>query len=720
MAIWNNTFETKPLGSDSPSQGDDQIRELKLAVRERMYKEHEFDLTSGASSEDGWHVAGSAKVYVGASAPTLRPGPLSVPLDADDDGRLWLSSTDFSLRAYRHAAGATAAERWEIVSGSGGSGENFVTNDLTKPNISGVTADSTGSTAISWDATATDLLNVGALEVVVGAVGTDRYIDIDLNDLDPNNVGQQWSIKLSYLLDTAADDLITGIYLYDGTSEIPTTLTSLPHAGGTLQTVSGAVYPTTVLTGCKLRIRFKDSTACTLYLADISVGPFNPYGGAAVGNWTSYTPSVIPTNCTGSWVGGRYRRNGSSLEFSAYFLHSGPITGTGVTWSIDTFLAELGLTRADSGLSFNCNFFKSGAGHSNGAWSGGTFYTYAGGNLSPSSPWTWASGDRMYILFSVPITQWTSNINLVQDFQEFAYNTDTSAAADTTSFGYGSAGALIPNITTSIAGIGVSKRVSFLQPIQNTDMIVLEFYDSSVGRWVQASERNGGIIQQGGYYYGARVSAFNGLNTLDVTFSGGGYRPSAASYAAASTNLWSSLYIVGWKWRVRKISNGNMAEVPIQVQVPVGTVSQFAGATAPTTYLICDGAAISRTAYSELFSVIGTGFGVGDGSTTFNIPDLRGAAPAGVGTSTGYTQNETIALGTKYNDQSQGHRHTFNFDTIAAVGTAVRAPVASTASSLSGAVRDPESDGTNGTPRIGTTTRGKLVGLNFIIKATRG
>ena len=76
MAIWNNTFESKPLGSDSPSQGDDQIRELKLGIRERMYKEHEFDLTSGNPNDDGWHASGSAKVYIGASAPTHRPGPV--------------------------------------------------------------------------------------------------------------------------------------------------------------------------------------------------------------------------------------------------------------------------------------------------------------------------------------------------------------------------------------------------------------------------------------------------------------------------------------------------------------------------------------------------------------------------------------------------------------------------------------------------------------------
>jgi microcystin-dependent protein len=55
-----------------------------------------------------------------------------------------------------------------------------------------------------------------------------------------------------------------------------------------------------------------------------------------------------------------------------------------------------------------------------------------------------------------------------------------------------------------------------------------------------------------------------------------------------------------------------------------GHISFFARSTAAAGYLKCNGAAVSRTAYSNLFSAIGTRFGVGDGSTTFNLPDLRG------------------------------------------------------------------------------------------------
>ena len=58
--------------------------------------------------------------------------------------------------------------------------------------------------------------------------------------------------------------------------------------------------------------------------------------------------------------------------------------------------------------------------------------------------------------------------------------------------------------------------------------------------------------------------------------------------------------------------------------LPSGMISPFAGSTAPSGWLLSDGAAVSRTTYADLFTAIGTAYGVGDGSTTFNLPDLRG------------------------------------------------------------------------------------------------
>ncbi len=63
--------------------------------------------------------------------------------------------------------------------------------------------------------------------------------------------------------------------------------------------------------------------------------------------------------------------------------------------------------------------------------------------------------------------------------------------------------------------------------------------------------------------------------------------------------------------------------------VPVGVVNPFAGATAPSGWLLCFGQAVSRTQYPVLFTTLGTTYGSGDGSTTFNVPDMRGRVAAG-------------------------------------------------------------------------------------------
>ena len=64
---------------------------------------------------------------------------------------------------------------------------------------------------------------------------------------------------------------------------------------------------------------------------------------------------------------------------------------------------------------------------------------------------------------------------------------------------------------------------------------------------------------------------------------------------------------------------------------PPGTLKAYAGGSSPLGYLMCDGLAVSRSTYAALWTTIGTTYGVGDGSTTFNVPDMRGRMPVGVG-----------------------------------------------------------------------------------------
>ena len=75
--------------------------------------------------------------------------------------------------------------------------------------------------------------------------------------------------------------------------------------------------------------------------------------------------------------------------------------------------------------------------------------------------------------------------------------------------------------------------------------------------------------------------------------------------------------------------------------VPSGTILAYGGSTAPPQYLLCDGSAVGRTTYAALFNAIGTTWGAGDGSTTFNVPDLRGRTAIGEGQGSGLS-NRTL------------------------------------------------------------------------------
>jgi microcystin-dependent protein len=95
---------------------------------------------------------------------------------------------------------------------------------------------------------------------------------------------------------------------------------------------------------------------------------------------------------------------------------------------------------------------------------------------------------------------------------------------------------------------------------------------------------------------------------------------------------------------------------------PIGSVIDFAGAAAPPLWLLCAGQAVSRVTYAALFAVIGTAFGAGDGTNTFNVPDVQGRLTVGKDNGTGRTSGVIAdALGAvgghKY---PQGHAHGVN------------------------------------------------------------
>ena len=101
--------------------------------------------------------------------------------------------------------------------------------------------------------------------------------------------------------------------------------------------------------------------------------------------------------------------------------------------------------------------------------------------------------------------------------------------------------------------------------------------------------------------------------------------------------------------------SGNLSFVALPQAVPTGSVHIMATTTAPSGYLKCNGAAVSRTTYADLFAIIGTTHGAGDGSTTFNVPDLRGEFVRGWDDSRGVDSGRSF--GSSQGDNNKQHNH---------------------------------------------------------------
>lgn len=106
-----------------------------------------------------------------------------------------------------------------------------------------------------------------------------------------------------------------------------------------------------------------------------------------------------------------------------------------------------------------------------------------------------------------------------------------------------------------------------------------------------------------------------------------------------------------------KVGELNQTSDTFSAQLPAGMIQAFAGSSAPTGWLKCNGAAVSRTTYSALFAQISTTYGSGDGSTTFNVPDLRGEFVRGWDDGRGVDSGRS--LGSYQADEFKSHTHTF-------------------------------------------------------------
>ena len=161
---------------------------------------------------------------------------------------------------------------------------------------------------------------------------------------------------------------------------------------------------------------------------------------------------------------------------------------------------------------------------------------------------------------------------------------------------------------------------------------------------------------------------------------------------------------------------------------PPGMIATYAGTSAPTGWLACQGQAISRTTYADLYTAISTTWGSGDGSTTFNVPDLRGMFVRGTGTNATGSSSGAVGpsvgayaadtyLNHSHTATDSGHAHTYSYSAVVPGGSAIAggSPYqngATGGSTATGTANITVAASTTG----GTETKPKNYGVLYIIK----
>jgi len=338
---------------------------------------------------------------------------------------------------------------------------------------------------------------------------------------------------------------------------LPTDVSSVTYLPATTGTFKSSVD----MDASKPYIKFQITsvaTAKTAYFSDIVVTPDgNTVTGAVVGDWQSYTPTLggSTTNGTISYTtqSGRYRRVGSSMEiqgqisvnvvssaptgFLTWSLPSGTtLVNPGVALLVGDALAQISTTVADCAVQSNGSLI---------------FLTTPSGGTTE----TLVNSSVIRINANIPIAEWAGSgtVNLAQNDVEYVYNDDINDSNNTSSFKYGSYGALFGNYTVS-----PYKRVRFQTPTQISDKITLEVTSDGGVTWNDVV--NCTVVdtytRQSTLRAGMLAAAVSNTD-VDVYF--GSIRTSNNTTYGVGTggSSWGDIdNDVTYRWRVRKTSAG--------------------------------------------------------------------------------------------------------------------------------------------------------------------
>jgi hypothetical protein len=194
MPSWTSTFEATPAGSSSPSDGDDRIRELKVAIEERMQNEHTTHndtYSNGTVAKDWLHKSGSASAYYQSAEPDKYPDE-TTSLDSNAKGRLWFNPDKTELKVY-----------------DGSSWLDLIIQDLTRTFIQGTLFVGSNIGPLIIFPKVTNITKV-SVRVKTAPVGSALRIDINKNGGDNSIFGTPNYIEITDGTYTATSTDIDG------------------------------------------------------------------------------------------------------------------------------------------------------------------------------------------------------------------------------------------------------------------------------------------------------------------------------------------------------------------------------------------------------------------------------------------------------------------------------------------------------------------------------
>ena len=509
-----------------------------------------------------------------------------------------------------------------VGSGAGGSGEiNAVLNPSAATDTTGWTAGT--SHTVTKDSSNSPLSGIVSTSLAIAssaavALGSQTSTSGVYDAITLPSGLQNRKLKVEFFFTTPASSVGTwAVAVYQGSTKLAL---STDSSGDTILPagVTGgkftAYFDSSGSSAYSLNLVQRTRTSAnTLYITNVIVGPGIQPQGAVVGEWVSFTPSWNNvTFGTGSSNQGSYRRVGDTMEVQGWMAlgTGGSITGTlelivPNSLTIDSTKAPYGASSSiGSGYAFkNSTTTRYLVTSYPGTGTAIRFVAETSTNVvNATIPFTWAASDQLFFSAIIPIAQWAGSgtVQLAQNDVEYAWNSDPGTTAGTTYsnstyYGYGPNGTLIPviNSTTTTGESKTVYTVQFQTPVQTGDQVVVELNDGN--GWFNSAQRFPPVTNNAASY-GVLLVAVNNT-TYRVAFGNAGYTPAGATTYAAAGGPWNN--VTTWRWRVRKSSAGAAVGFGIATQTSAGLVNPYtvgsgviySGFYTPTLSAVTGGAA---------------------------------------------------------------------------------------------------------------------------------